>query len=168
MQLSTTTTKVKAVNLGRHKRNCTICKHPQREAIEAAFVAWNSPAGITAEYGLADRTSVYRHAKALGLYVKRQRNIRAALEHIIEQAANVEVTAPAVVSAIQAYAKINAQGVWVDRSEHLNMNELFERMTRDEMEKYAKDGVLPDWFRASVPATGIDGQEGRGKRDLRR
>jgi hypothetical protein len=91
---------------------------------------------------------VYRHARALGLDLKRQKNIRAALEHIIEQAANVEVTAPAVVSAIQAYAKINAQGQWVDRSEYVNLNDLFDKMTRDELEKYAKDGTLPTWFAA--------------------
>jgi hypothetical protein len=37
------------------------------------------------EYGLADRASVYRHAHALGLFAKRQRNIPAALEKNIEK-----------------------------------------------------------------------------------
>jgi hypothetical protein len=136
------------VNLGRHKRGCSICNHDQRADIEAAYVSWQSPALIAETFALSDRSTVYRHARALGLDLKRQKNIRAALEHIIEQAANVEVTAPAVVSAIQAYAKINAQGQWVDRSEYVNLNDLFDKMTRDELEKYAKDGTLPTWFAA--------------------
>jgi len=146
-------------NLGRHKGNCSVCCHPNRVEIEADFISWRSPSAIAGEYGLPDRSSVYRHAHALGLFAKRQRNIRAALERIIEQAGEVEVTAPAVVAAVQAYAKINAAGQWVDRSEHLNLNELFERMTAQELEAYARDGTLPGWFTQTVSATPIDSQE---------
>jgi hypothetical protein len=64
--------------------------------IESDFISWRSPAAIAQDYGLADRTSVYRHAHALGLFPKRQRNVRAALEKIIERAGEVDVTAPAV------------------------------------------------------------------------
>ena len=32
---------------------------------------------------------------------------------------------------MSAYAKINANGQWVDRSECVNLNELFERMSRE-------------------------------------
>lgn len=143
----------KAVNLGRHSRYCKICSHPKREEIEQDFIAWKSPIAIAEEYGLADRMNVYRHANAIGLFEKRRMNIRAALERIIEKAGDVEVTASAVVAAIQASAKINAQGQWIDRSEHVNLNELFERMTLDEKEAYAKDGKLPDWFTRSVGVT---------------
>jgi hypothetical protein len=59
---------------------------------------------------------VYRHAHAFGLFEKRKRIVRAALERIIEKAGEVEVTASAVVGALQAYAKINANGQWVDQS----------------------------------------------------
>jgi hypothetical protein len=148
------------VSLGRHKRNCSVCSHPQRAEIEADFISWRSPAAIAKEYGLADRTSVYRHAHALRLFPKRQRNVRAALERIIEQAGEVDVTAPAVVAAIQAYSKINAAGQWVDRSEHVNLNELFERMSQEELEAYARDGALPAWFTAAAGATAGDGQKG--------
>jgi hypothetical protein len=143
------------VNLGRHQRNCTVCSHANREEIEADFIAWRSPAAITTEYGLADRSSVYRHAHALGLFQKRQRNIRAALERIIERAEGVEVTASAAVAAIQAYAKINAAGQWIDRTEELSLNGLFDRMTTEELEEYAQNGTLPKWFEAfTVCATG--------------
>jgi hypothetical protein len=54
---------------------------------------------------------------------------------------------------VAAYAKINANGQWVDRSECINLNELFERMTREEMEAYASEGALPAWFEQAVGAT---------------
>jgi hypothetical protein len=148
----------KPVNLGRHKRNCSVCSHTQRREIEAAFVAWQSPATLATEFGLADRASIYRHAHALGLFAKRQRNVRAALERIIEKAGEVDVTASAVVAAIQAYSKINSAGQWIDRSEQVDLNRLFERMTTQELDVYAKDGVLPKWFQANVGATAVEGQ----------
>lgn len=143
-------------NLGRHKRNCTVCSHPQKDAIEADFVGWRSPAAIAAQYGLADRTSVYRHAHALGLFADRRRNVRAALERIIEQAGEVEVNASAVVSAVQAYAKINANGRWVERSEQVNVTDLFQHMTDEELSCYAQEGTLPEWAESTLTATGGD------------
>jgi len=143
----------KKPNLGRHKRNCSVCCHPKVAEIEGDFISWRSPAAIAQEYGLADRTSVYRHAHALGLFPKRQRNVRAALEKIIERAGEVDVTAPAVVAAVQAYSKINTAGQWVDRSEHVDLNALFEKMTAPELEAYAQSGTLPPWFTATVGAT---------------
>jgi hypothetical protein len=140
-------------NLGRYKRNCSVCSHAQRERIETDFVIWKSPARIADECGLRDRASIYRHAHALGLFEKRRRNVRAALERIIERADDVEVTASAVVAAVQALTKINAQGQWVERNEHINLNELFERMSKEELETYAGDGTLPVWFTRAVSAT---------------
>jgi len=127
--------------------------------MEADFVSWRSPGAIAQEYGLADRASVYRHAHALGLFSKRRRNLRAALERIIEKADEVDVTAAAVVAAVQAYSKINGNGQWVDRSEHVNLNELFERMTQGELEAYAKDGAVPDWFTTTLGATPKNGAD---------
>jgi hypothetical protein len=64
-----------------------------------------------------------------------------------------------VVAAVQAYAKINAAGQWVDRTETLNLNEMFDRMTLDELEAYVRDGKLPHWFTATVPATSAEEEE---------
>ena len=147
------------MSVGRHRRNCSVCAHAKREEIEADFIAWRSPAGIATEYGLADRTSVYRHAHALGLFAKRQRNIRAALERIIEKAGEVDVTATAVVSAVQAYSKINAAGQWIDRTEQVSLNDLFDKMSTQELEEYAQHGTLPKWFEAAtVTATAEESQ----------
>lgn len=141
------------VSLGRHKRTCSVCAHQMREKIEAAFLGWRSPASIAEEFGLTDRASVYRHAHALGPSSKRQKNLRAALERIIEKAGEVDVTASAVVAAVQAYAKINAAGEWIDRTETTSMNDLFEKMSTQELEAYAQTGALPEWFTATVGET---------------
>jgi hypothetical protein len=138
------------VSLGRHKRMCSVCRHAQREEIEADFIDWRSPAAIAEEFSLADRASVYRHAHALGLFEKRRRNIRAALERIIEKVGEVDVTVSAVVAAVQAYAKINAAGEWIDRTETVSLNDLFDRMSTQELEAYAQSGVWPEWFRATT------------------
>lgn len=91
---------------------------------------------------------MYRHAHAFSLFDKRRTNVRAALEKIIEKAGEVEVSASAVVAAIQAYSKINAVGQWIDPSEQVGMRDLYERMTAQEMDVYARTGQLPDWFKA--------------------
>ncbi len=147
------------ISLGRHSRNCTVCGHKCREEIEREFINWTGVKVISKEFGLKDRTAVYRHAHAFGLFEKRRRNVRAALERIIEHVGEVDVTAQAVVTAVQAYAKINAQGQWIDRTEQVNLNELFERMRQEELEMYARDGQLPGWFTQTVVATPKDSQE---------
>lgn len=140
------------ISLGRHRRNCSVCAHSERIEIEGEFVAWRSPATLAQQFGLTDRSSIYRHAHAFGLFAKRQRNVRAALERIIEKAGEVEVTSSAVVAAIQAYAKINSAGQWIDPSELLSTRQLFDRMTHSELEAYARDGTFPEWFPRQVVA----------------
>jgi hypothetical protein len=104
------------------------------------------------------RDSIYRHARTVNLMEKRRRNVRAALERIIESAGEVEVNAAAVVSAVATYAKLNGRGELIERTEAVNLNALFERMTLAEPEAYAKNGVLPDWFTQAVNATAVEGQ----------
>jgi hypothetical protein len=151
------------VSQGRHEYHCKICSHPKREEIEQAFLTWTSPVWTATKYGVS-RDSVYRHAHALSLLDKRRRNLHSALERIIERAGDVKVSATAVVSAVAAYAKINANGQWVERSEHINLNELFDRMTRDEMVAYAESGTLPAWFEHTLGATGSDSRGGLNDR----
>jgi hypothetical protein len=146
------------VSLGRHEYHCTVCAHPRREEIEQEWIGWGNTSRIARNYHVS-RDSLYRHAHALDLFGKRQRNIRKTLERIIEHAETVEVSASAVVAAIQAYAKINNSGQWIERVEGTNMNELFERMTMQELDAYARDGCLPEWFNSAVGATAGNGPE---------
>jgi len=135
------------VNRGRHEKLCTICKHPRRNEIELAFVGWESPRAIAREFRLGNRSTIYRHAHAFGLFPKRQRNLRAALEKIIERAGEAPVTAAAVVSAVVAMSRINAAGEWLETS-RISLAEQFGKMTREELEQYAASGTLPSWWAA--------------------
>jgi hypothetical protein len=146
------------VSLGRHEQHCTVCLHPKRLEIEQEWVGWGNASRIAKQYRVS-RDALYRHTHALDLFAKRQRNIRKALERIIEQAETVEVNASAVVAAIQAYAKINNSGQWIERVQSTNLNDLFDRMTTKELDAYAQDGSLPEWFRAAVSATPTDSRE---------
>ncbi len=149
---------LKRPNPGRHEAGCRICAHPEREQIESKWIAWGNTSRLAKQYGVS-RDSLYRHCHALGLFEKRGRNLKGALEKIIEQADSVTVNAGAVVQAIQAYAKINSAGQWVDRTEKVNLNELFQRMSMEELDAYARDGKLPEWFTSIVGATPADGQK---------
>jgi hypothetical protein len=147
----------KPVNLGRHAAECKICAHANRLEIEQEFVNWAGANRIARTFSVS-RDGLYRHAHATNLFSRRQRNIRAALEKIIEKAGEVDVNAAAVVSAVAAYARINSRGEWVERSESVNLNELFEKMSAAELEAYASDGVLPSWFETTVGATAPIGE----------
>jgi hypothetical protein len=125
----------------RHERDCNVCRHAEREQIEREWIGWGDTTRIAKQYRLSP-DSLYRHAHAQGLFAKRQRNVRKALERIIEKAEVVHFNAASVVAAVQAYAKINSQGQWIDRSESVNLNELFDRMTRDELDAYARKWTI--------------------------
>lgn len=102
-----------AVSLGRHKRCCTVCRHAQRAAIEEDFLLWRSPDDITEEYGLAHRSSIYRHAHATGLIHRRRRNLRWVLERIMEQVDDVPVNAGSILNAVRTCASMNEAGEWI-------------------------------------------------------
>jgi hypothetical protein len=137
---------------GRHEANCRVCGHPERKEIEDQWCAWANTSNLAKKYKVS-RDSIYRHVSAFNLRERRGKNLRAALERIIEQADMVSVNAAAVVSAVQAYAKINSSGQWIDRTEQVNLNDLFERMTAQELEAYAMEGTLPTWFTDVVGVT---------------
>jgi hypothetical protein len=139
-------------DLERHARDCAICSHKEREQIELEFVAWESPTRLARRFRIS-RRSVYRHASALNLFEKRSRNVRSALEKIIERGCETAIGARGLVAAVEAYSKINSQGRWIDRRELVDLNELFDRMSEEELESYVKDGKLPVWFESIVGRT---------------
>ncbi len=134
------------------QRLCRICKHPRREEIEADFVTWRSAKAIAREFKLGNGypTGLYRHARALGLFEERGRNLRAALGLIIERAGKVRPATAAVVAAVEAYARINAEGCWTQPLDAIHLVDLFDCMTAEELEAYRRDGVLPRWFQKAV------------------
>jgi hypothetical protein len=98
--------------LSYHARRCSICRHPDRDSIDGDFLHWTPIASIAQTYRL-DRRALYRHAHATGLFRGRNRGLRFALGHIIEQAQSVEVTADSIVRAVRLFACLNDQGEWV-------------------------------------------------------
>jgi hypothetical protein len=149
----------KETKTGRHSKQCSICRSDARLEIEEGFTSWEDPARLGKKYGVS-RDALYRHAKAFpALWASREKNLRGALARIIEKVSSVKVNGAVAVAAISAYAKINTQGRWVDRTESLDLNQLFEKMSLEEMEAYANCGELPDWFSSVVGATGPERPE---------
>ncbi|HEY6443530.1 MAG TPA: hypothetical protein VIY66_09345 [Candidatus Acidoferrales bacterium] len=99
--------------LSHHTRHCTICHHPERQAIEEEFIHWHSPTRIAIDHGIGAR-SVYRHARALSLFERRAIHLRDALGHIIEKVENVSVTSDAVVRAVHAHSHLSSTGRWIE------------------------------------------------------
>ncbi|HEV3482017.1 MAG TPA: hypothetical protein VGR97_06765 [Candidatus Acidoferrales bacterium] len=98
--------------LSHHARHCTICHHPERQAIEEEFIHWHRPKSIASDHAVGAR-SVYRHARALGLFERRAIHLRDALGHIIEKAENASITADTVVRAVYAHAHLSPSGQWI-------------------------------------------------------
>jgi len=96
-----------------HQRNCIVCKHPDRAAIEEDYLHWHSPENIGGEFKINYR-SIYRHAHATGLYDRRRRNLRCVLDTFLENAEHVRITARKIISAVRTYARINDNGDWVE------------------------------------------------------
>jgi hypothetical protein len=101
------------IDLARHERYCTICRHPDREEIEEAFLQWWNVRIIRREFEIEER-AIYRHARALKLFKQRNLGLRSALEFVIQEAQHIRPSAEGLVKAIRAYTRINDQGEWID------------------------------------------------------
>ncbi len=100
--------------LERHARKCAVCKHKDRDDIEADFLHWHWSSAISYDYGLPDTRALFRHAHAVGLYEQRMRNMRYAAAHIVDYAEHVKPTANAVLKAMRACTVINERGQWIE------------------------------------------------------
>ncbi|MFY9802317.1 MAG: hypothetical protein WAK78_20780 [Candidatus Acidiferrales bacterium] len=102
-------------DFSRHSRRCSVCAHPDRDAIEADFVRWRGPETIAKNYKIVDRGSIYRHAHATGLFARRKRESCRILENILEC---VETCPPSmletIIRATRAYAHMDDQGRWFE------------------------------------------------------
>jgi hypothetical protein len=126
-----------------HAGKCTVCKHPQRAEIERAFVDWSSPSEITRMFGLASRATIYRHARARGLFELRRRNLHYGLGRIAEQVADLKPSAANVIAAFIAMAKINARGEW-DPGHRFDARQAADRAAWEEDWAAARENELED------------------------
>ena len=97
----------------RHSRKCQVCCHPEREAIEWAFVNWRSPNRIASAYKLSG-DSLYRHAQALDLYDKRSSSLRSVLDNILERGVETAITGDTILRAVRAYTCLTDQNAWIE------------------------------------------------------
>ena len=148
-----------SVNLGRHQAQCTVCQHPQRQEIEEAWIGWGYTNHIAKDYGVS-RDSIYRHAHALGLFSKRQKNHKLVVEKIMERLDWTEIHGSDILSAIKIYEKIISAEQRIEQAQATNPKELLERMSQEERDAFARDGSLPAWFSKAIGATPDDGQKG--------
>jgi hypothetical protein len=111
-QSAVTTTRTAEPQLSKlsvnHARNCKICHHPKRQAIESMFMESGSPDGIAEYFGLHDRQNVYRHATAAGLYKLRRRAEVRNQERLMEEAGCIKLSSRAVMAAAQSFLQYAA------------------------------------------------------------
>ncbi|MHB8410792.1 MAG: hypothetical protein ACYDDI_02470 [Candidatus Acidiferrales bacterium] len=98
----------------RHGRKCLICRHPEREAIEDAFLQWERPRSIVRDFGIEDERYLRRHAQATGLYARRRQNVCVTLENILERGDEIEFTAASYVRAVRSYVCLTDSTQWVE------------------------------------------------------
>ena len=96
-----------------HERRYLICRHPERDEIEDEFIQWQHPYDIGKAYEI-DQRVVYRHARAVGLYARRTRNVRTALDSVLQNCYDAKVTGDTIVRAVRAYTRITDDGQWID------------------------------------------------------
>ncbi len=99
-------------NFARHEGHCTICNHPERDAIEQAFLHWWRPSDLAYQFNLGNRLVVYRHAHAVGLFERRLARTQHALGYVVEKAQNVRPTADGVIRAVRALGCLDQDGRW--------------------------------------------------------
>ena len=113
-------------DLAYHRIKCRVCAHPKRDALEQDFLRWRSPEKLANDYRIADHSSIYRHVHATGLYARRRKRVRDALENIIERAGEVQPTASEVIRAIYAHCHINDDGKWIEPPRHVFVRHILE------------------------------------------
>jgi len=118
--------------LERHEAQCGICGSEYQDEIEEEFVTWHNVSAIARHWGIERRT-VYRHAHAFGLFAVRDRNIRLALGHIIEEAENIHPSADSVIRAVRMLTHINEDGEWVQPPAHVIVSSGTALQTRNSL-----------------------------------
>ena len=150
------------VTLGRHMAQCSICDSPHRDEIEERWVNW-SHTNTLADIYKVSRDAIYRHMHAFGLFRLRRQNIARVLERIIEKADFAPASCGQILTAINAYMKLQAEGQRMEPTASANLIPLIERMSKNERASFLEKGTLPEWFSKVVaPEFSEDAKEMEG------
>jgi hypothetical protein len=101
----------------RHSRKCTVCRHPDRDAIESLFLLWRSPVKLAVAFGIADHSHIYRHVHATGLFARRQTTKRPA-KFAIGQMILATATPERVIRAVRLYAQLGSAFPALDQTDY--------------------------------------------------
>jgi len=102
-------------DFSRHARRCSICAHPDRDAIEGDFIRWNSPSQIAKMYKIADRSSIYRHAHSTGLFDRRKHEVNRVLETVLENVEQCPIESfDTIIRAARLYTHLDDRGNWTE------------------------------------------------------
>ncbi len=102
-------------DFSRHARRCSVCSHPDRDAIEGDFIRWRSPELIARDYKIPDRSSIYRHAHSTGLFAWRRLELGRVLEGILEASEHLPLeSADVIIRAARIYSHLDEHGNWFE------------------------------------------------------
>jgi len=147
------------VTLGRHMAQCSICDSPHCDEIEEGWVNWRNTNAL-ADFYKVSRDAIYRHMHAFGLFRTRRQNIARVLERIIEKVDFAPASCGQILTAINAYMKLQAEGQRMDPTPSANLIHLIERMSKQERASFLEKGTLPAWFSKVVaPEFSEDAEE---------
>lgn len=104
-------------DFARHARRCSVCLHPDRDAIEADFLHWRSPKTIAQDYNLPSFDPIYRHARATGLIQRRKNEVARVIERYLERVDGYSAEEfDKVTRAIRVYSHLDEDGHWFEPS----------------------------------------------------
>ena len=95
----------RSARLRRHQAQCSICRHPQCQEIEEAWVNWENTTLLAKDYGLS-RDAMYRHMRAFDLFKVRQQRVKIVYEKIIERLDMVSVNGATLLAALRDYSAL--------------------------------------------------------------
>lgn len=102
-------------DFARHARQCSVCSHPDRDAIEADFLDWRSPKAIAQDYNLSSFYPIYRHARATGLVHRRKNEVARVMERYLERVDGYSTEEfDKVTRAIRVYSHLDDDGRWFE------------------------------------------------------
>ena len=82
------------------------------------------------------------------------------LENFMERGDMTPVSGSVILGAFKLHAKMTNGEQGAKQAQAPNPHKLFERMSKDERESFARDGSLPEWFSRATGATPDYSQEG--------
>lgn len=152
-----------SARLHRHQAQCSVCRHPQCQEIEEAWVNWGNTTLLAKEYGLS-RDAIYRHMRALDLFKVRQKRVKLIYEKILERLDTVAVNGATLLAALRDYVAL-CEREEAEQASAGASQEVSSPMSDQESEVLAEDGPLAeegasDSLEGETGAAAVGNQQG--------